>query len=93
MSAEADVEADVDATLVHDPTTIDQYASAAERAKHVHIRDVATDERWNGHAPTDTRYGGSQMIVCKDCGTLAWTREALADCRECSGRTESGGGR
>lgn len=91
--AEAEVEVEVEATPVHDPTDLDQYASAAERAKHIHIRDVDTEPRWNGHAPTDTAYGGSQMIVCKHCGALAWTRQDMAEGQECSGSDGSGGGR
>ena len=60
------------------------YDSAAERAKDgVHIRDLDFEPRWNGHAPTETAYQGTGMIVCKHCGDVSETREKLAEKGRC----------
>lgn len=72
----------------HHHRPIDQYASAADRARDVHIRDVETEPRWNGHAPVpataqSAEMGTTEMVVCQHCGAVSQTRPEMADQRRC----------
>lgn len=89
MSAGADPGVDSDVGQEQQYRSVWDYDSAAERAKDVHIRDLDTEPRWNGHAPVPTTAYGtemkvSKMIVCKHCGETAETRDSLGEKAGCS---------
>lgn len=80
---DVDVDAGVDTGQEAECRSVWDYDSAEERAKDVHIRDLDFEPRWNGHAPTETAYQGTDMVVCKHCGDVSTTREKLAEKGRC----------